>query len=237
MYMPPIDMDVHSPGKACVLCNGEFGKPETLKLILDDCDLLIAADGGAEHFKRLGRVPNVIIGDMDSIDVDAWMGKDGISYVRFPQEKKKTDTELAVEYAMDHGCKQVLLAAATGGRLDHTLGNIALIAHYPGRVALLENNATLVAVDKSETCVLHGKVGTLVSLIPYRSDKPRVRTKGLRYSLDDECLTAVTHGLSNTLAESEACIWVWDGIVLVYIENQGCPGRDAKAEIIGNLNG
>ncbi len=52
-----------------------------------------------------------------------------------------------------------------GGRLDHTLGNVALVASYPGRIAILDSVSTLVAVDKSEKCILHGQIGTPVPLI------------------------------------------------------------------------
>ena len=212
-------------GRACIICNGPLGNSTKVKQIVEECDLLIAADGGARHLGEIGLTPQAIVGDMDSIDTDTWMGKSTVEYIQYPTDKNKTDAELAVEYALDHGCEQILLVAATGGRLDHTLGNIGLVAHYPGQVALLKNNATLVAVDKSEKCVLHGEVGTLVSLVPYHTEKLSIRTKGLKYSLQDECLTAATHGVSNALAQTEACVCVSGGILLVYIENHDCQAR------------
>ena len=226
MYMSSLDTSNNSPGKACVFCNGAFSERKNFKQIIEDCDLLIAADGGAKHIAALGYTPQAIVGDMDSIDKEAWMVESRIECIQYPTDKEKTDAELAVEYALDHKCEQVLLLAATGGRLDHTLGNIALVAHYPGRVALLDDNATLVAVDKSEKCILHGKIGTLVSLLPYGAEKLTVRTKGLTYALQDECLRSATHGLSNSLAQEEACICVSGGILLVYIltpRDDECP--------------
>jgi thiamine pyrophosphokinase len=121
---------------------------------------------------------------------------------------------------MNQGCQEILLIAAVGGRFDHALGNIALVASNPGRIAILDGASTLVAVDKSEKCILHGQVGTPVSLIPYGSGPFIVRTKGLKYSLGDEPLHSATHGLSNEMSLTEACVCVSNGILLVYIENE-----------------
>jgi thiamine pyrophosphokinase len=181
--------------------------------------MLIAADGGAKYFVNTGLTPQVVIGDMDSVDSDMWKYNSGIEYIRYPEAKDKSDTELAVEYALGRGCKQVILLAATGGRLDHTLGNVALLASHPGQVAIFDGTSTLVAVDKSEKCILHGNVGTRVSLVPYGDGSSRVRTNGLKYALRDECLNSATHGLSNELSRTETCICVSNGILLVYIEN------------------
>ena len=213
-------MTTDSTKKACVFCNGQLKNPANVKQIANDCDLLIAADGGAKYFSDIELTPQVIVGDMDSIDSDIWKSKSGIEHIRYPVAKDKSDAELAVEYALEHGYEQVILVAATGGRLDHTLGNIALVAGYPGQVAILDGISTLVAVDKSEKCVLHGRIGAVVSLMPYSTGPFKVRTNGLKYPLQDECLISATHGLSNELSQTEACICVSDGILLVYIENQ-----------------
>ena len=118
--------------KACTFCNGRLRNPTKVKQIAKDCDLLIAADGGAKYLIDIGLTPQVIIGDMDSVDPDIRKNNGGIEHIRYPEAKDKSDTELATEYALGRGCKQVILLAATGGRLDHTLGNIALLASYPG---------------------------------------------------------------------------------------------------------
>jgi thiamine pyrophosphokinase len=206
--------------KACVFCNGRLSNPAKAKQIATDCDLLMAADGGAKHFADIGLTPQVIIGDMDSVDSDIWENNRGTEHIRYPEAKDKSDTELAVEYALGRGCKQVILLAATGGRLDHTLGNVALLASHPGQVAIFDGTSTLVAVDKSEKCILHGNVGTRVSLVPYGDGSSRVRTNGLKYALRDEYLNSATHGLSNELSRKETCICVSNGILLVYIENE-----------------
>lgn len=213
-------MTTDSAKRACVFCNGQLENPANVKQIENDCDLLIAADGGAKYLFDVGLNPQVIIGDMDSIGSDTWKSKSNIEYIRYPADKDKSDAELAVEYALEHGYKQIILVAATGSRLDHTLGNVALVAGYPGWVAIFDGTSTLVAADKSQKCILHGRIGAIVSLMPYSTGTLKVKTNGLKYPLQDECLISATHGLSNELSQTEACICVSDGILLVYIENQ-----------------
>ena len=213
-------MTIDSPPRACIVCNGQLHAPAQTKHIMSACDVLIAADGGARYVDDLELAPHVVIGDMDSIDTTRWKRRSGIDYIQYPLGEGKSDTELAVEYALGRGCEQVMLVAATGGRLDHTLGNIALLASHPGRVAILDGTATLVAIDKSEKCMLHGRIGTLVSLVPYPGSQPMVRTTGLKYAVQDMCLNTATQGLSNALSQTKACVCVSEGILLVYIENQ-----------------
>jgi len=211
---------IESAKKACIFCNGELKNPARVKRVASNCDLLIAADGGAKHLVGLRLKPEIIIGDIDSIATDMWNDENSIVRIPHSPDKDKSDVELAIEYALEQGCQEITLVAAIGGRLDHTLGNVALVARYPGRIAILDGVSTLVAVDKSEKCMLHGQVGTPVSLIPYGSGSFTVRAKGLKYSLVDESLHSATHGLSNELSLTEACVCVSNGILLVHIENE-----------------
>ena len=162
----------------------------------------------------------MIIGDMDSITSDPWSDNEDLVRIPHSPSKAKSDAELAVEYVLQKGYRQVTLIAAVGGRFDHTLGNVALAAQYPGRVAIVDECYTLVAADNSQKCRLQGPIGTSVSLIPYGQGPTRVRTTGLKYSLQDEALANATHGLSNEMVETQSCVWVSEGIVLVYIESE-----------------
>jgi len=221
--------------RACIFCNGELKNAARVKNTASNCNLLIAADGGAKYFTDLGLKPRIIIGDMDSIGAGILNDKGDIMLIPHSPDKDKSDTELAVEYALEQGCKQVILVAAVSGRLDHTLGNVALVASYPGRIAIIDGVSTLVAVDKSEKCILHGQIGTLVSLIPYGSGPFTVRAKGLKYSLGDETLHSATHGLSNELSLTEACVCVSSGILLVHIENEDIFFESQQESIEENI--
>ena len=213
-------MTIDPAKKSCIFCNGELKNSARIKRIASNCDLLIAAGGGTKHFVSLGLKPKVIIGDMDSSTIDKWNDENNIVRIPYSPCRDTSDVELAVEYALKQGCQEILLIAAIGSRFDHTLGNVALVAGNPGRIAILDGASTLIAVDKSEKCMLHGRVGTPVSLIPYGSGSFAVRTKGLKCPLADEPLHSATHGLSNELSQTKACVCVSNGVLLVYIENE-----------------
>jgi len=147
--------------KACIFCNGQLSNPAKVKQIAKDCDLLIAADGGAKYFVDIGLIPQVIIGDMDSVNDDMWKNNRGIEHIRYPEAKDKSDAELAVEYALEHGCKQVILVAATGGRLDHTLHGqvgtvVSLIPYGLGPFKVRTNGLKYALRDECLNSATHG---------------------------------------------------------------------------------
>ena len=88
-------------------------------------DLIIAADSGYQNAILLGVEPSVALGDFDSYD-EASLPKE-IKKIPFPPKKDFTDSQLAVEYAIEQGCNQIVLIGGLTGRLDHTLSNLAIL--------------------------------------------------------------------------------------------------------------
>ena len=203
--------------KGCVVCNGDIRDYERARPQVSDYDLVIAADGGFKHLKAMRLSPHAVIGDMDSVDADS-LQDGGPEQISYPEKKDKSDAELAVELAFTRGCDFVALLGASGARLDHTLGNVSLLAKYPGRLAMVEGGTTLVAVDPSKKCKLHGKPGATVSLVPFPLAE-KVTTQGLEYILEKEDLPPGTRGISNKLAQENGCVCTGSGLLLVYIDN------------------
>src|SRR6476659_8616142 len=149
-------------------------------------DLLIAADGGALPLLRAGLLPQLVIGDLDSLaaaDVAA-LAEGGVELRRYPREKDETDLELALLHAARAGATEIDVLGALGGRWDHTLANVALLAlpELRGRRArLLAEKQTLFLVRDS--IQLEGQVGDTVSLLPMAGEARGVTTHGLRYPL------------------------------------------------------
>jgi thiamine pyrophosphokinase len=101
---------------------------------LSAADLIIAADGGAIHLKEISVNPDLIIGDLDSIDVASkkfFTARD-IHVQTYPRKKDMTDTELCLEYAVSQGADEVVLMGCTGHRLDHTLANVLMLRRLLG---------------------------------------------------------------------------------------------------------
>ena len=189
-------------------------------------DLLIAADGGALPLLRAGIVPHVAIGDMDSID-DAGLAEletHGITPQRFPREKDETDLELALLYAAAVGATAIDILGALGGRWDHTLANVALLALpelRERRARLLADRQTLFLVR--DAAMLEGQAGDTVSLLPLAGDAYGVTTKGLRYPLDNATLSYErARGVSNVLLAPPGYVSLRTGLLLV-VQHAGIP--------------
>ncbi len=173
---------------------------------------IIACDHGYNHCMKCGVVPNIVMGDMDSVvgSVDA-----SIQLVQFSSDKDDTDTMLAVKYAIDMGHKCIHLLCATGGRIDHMLANIACVVYavsHGVQCYIIDNNNVITAC--SSTLNIDKRSGYSLSLLSY-SDSCIVSVSGTQYTLDNYTLTNnIPLGVSNVVL-STATITVHSGMLLV----------------------
>ena len=185
-------------------------------------DLVIAADGGAGWLDRLGRAPDLLVGDLDSVEpalVDR-LAAGGTAVVRHPREKDASDTELAIDEALQRGATEIVLVGALGGdRLDHELANLLLLAdgELPGGAIRVVRGATSLCVVRGpDSLKLTAGVGGTVTLLPIGGDAAGVTTQGLRYALDGETLRmGRSRGLSNEVVATTAVVRVAAGTLLV----------------------
>ncbi|HMV97000.1 MAG TPA: thiamine diphosphokinase, partial [Anaerolineales bacterium] len=151
-----------------IFANGELPNKEKARALLREDDFIIAADGGTRHALELGRTPNIIIGDLDSLPVNFEPSTLNIELMQFPADKNETDLELAIQHALTLNPQEIIIIGALGGRLDQTLGNIALISNLQPATCNLKLNDGLEEVffchDHAE---VNGAAGDIVSLIPW----------------------------------------------------------------------
>ena len=185
----------------------------------------VAADGGALPLMRLGLPPHLVIGDMDSLDAAALdaLAAGGAELRRFRRDKDETDLELALLYAAAQGAQAIDIIGALGGRWDHTLANVALLAlpELRGRqVRMLAPGQTLMLVPGALD--IPGKVGDTVSLIPLAGPAHGVTTRGLQYPLRDATLSFErARGVSNVLLEPPGRVEVRAGLLLLVHHDDG----------------
>lgn len=192
-------------------------------------DLVIAADGGLRWAQKLEVHVDVVVGDMDSVDAAALAEVEagGAEIVRHDPDKDATDLELALRLACERGASSITLIGGHGGRLDHFLGNIALLASLPKGVQ------AQALMGKTEIFVIHGygmrgtekqcgelslsgQPGRLVSLIPWGGDAAGIKTEGLRWPLAAETLPLGTsRGISNEMTSTQAEVSLESGTLLV----------------------
>ncbi len=190
--------------------------------------LVVAADGGARHATRLEVAIDVWVGDGDSLDADglAELEASGIPMRRADPHKDESDTELAVREAIAQGATGFVIVGGLGGqRFDHSLANIGLLTmpELIGRPAALLDARTRITVIRAPDphglpvrTPLVGRVGDLVSLLPYGADVAGITTQGLEYPLTNEVLaTGPARGLSNVRRAVDAAVTVGAGLLLV----------------------
>jgi thiamine pyrophosphokinase len=184
-------------------------------------DWIIGADGGAAQALAWGLLPDLVIGDMDSLPEAARsrLEAEGCEFIWHPRAKDETDLELALQYAVREGAHEIVVLGALGGRLDHTMANVLLLA-LPSlagvSVRIAEGDQQALVARGGEVIRLEGAAGDLVSLLPLRGDASVVSTRGLAWALRQDTLRfGASRGVSNEMTGGEAEIQVDHGLLLV----------------------
>lgn len=196
---------------ALIVGNGEVS--EKIKPLLPENAYVICADGGFRHMDKLGLTPDIIIGDMDSVKADLH----GEKTIVYPVRKDFTDSEIAVNYAIDNGFSDLVLIGFTGTRMDHTLNNLFLlkgISERGVRAEIIDEHNIIRYAEKEN--ILHGKKGDIVSIIPIEGDVSGITTEGLDYPLFSGTLEfGKGRGVSNVMTGDECRITVKNGSALI----------------------
>lgn len=175
---------------------------------------LIAADSGYSLIRRFGLIPNVLVGDFDSLTEDI---PADCEVITAPAEKDDTDTMLAVKIAMSRGYKDITIAGSLGGRLDHTIANIQTLAY------IVDNGGRGILVGERDTAEIFGageygfsqNDNMYFSLFSF-GEEAVVTTMGTKYDLNSYQLTnRFPLGVSNEIISSECTLKIEKGRVLV----------------------
>ena len=183
-------------------------------------DMIIAADSGAATALRYGCTPAIVVGDFDSLDKQLveQLRAGGSRTVSAAVEKDETDTELAVQLAIEQGATEITLLGALGGaRFDHTMANVLLLAGFDSvPIKIVDGPSVCWLVKGPGTTAIDGHVGDLLSLLPLTGDASGIRTSGLYYSLQGETLYfGKPRGVSNVLTQEHAEVSLERGLLLV----------------------
>lgn len=178
---------------ALIFLNGDCTYSEELKKLILNHSVVVAADGGYEHCRKLGLVPDYLVGDMDSISSSGLEEFSRISpekLLRYPPEKDFTDSEIALNKVLENNVKEIIFIGAMGGRYDHMFANqmtAASLALKGINVTLTDGNTFMYSItaDNPFTRSVNKSVKTKYrySLIPCVEDIEHVDISGLKYSL------------------------------------------------------
>jgi thiamine pyrophosphokinase len=208
-----------------LICNGEPPSRTRARKLAAAADFVVAADGGANIARRFGIWPHLIVGDLDSIapatrkffspSPHRTKPRRSTEFLHVPRQDN-TDLEKALDVLAERRTKRVVIIAATGRRIDHTLGNLSVIWRYTDAMEIVFVGDGWFALPVGKMKRLHAARGTIVSLIPFGACSG-ITLKGLQYPLREATMRVGEIGLSNVVVKSPFTVRVRNGNMLMIV--------------------
>jgi len=210
-----------------LIVNGAIHDYERIRSLIQPYDAVVAVDGGLIHCHALNLHPQLIIGDLDSINPILLEKYRGVPIQKYPVEKDETDLELAIRTVYHSEVKKIALFGALERRIDHALANLHVMRRFPDCVVIETENETVFALKGSKRISCHP--GQTVSLIPLGPSPRGVTTKGLKWELHDATLDKNFFSLSNISLSSEFEITIAEGDLVCMLKREPFPLTQRKS--------
>lgn len=196
------------------------GDCPSLPIKKENGDIIIAVDGGMNHLEHSGYLPDIIIGDFDSLG----SVPQGNKVIRLKPEKDVTDMHAAIEEGVSHGFNEFEIFGATGGRLDHTLANIQLAASLAqkGIKHIIHGDGYCVVALANDEIIFDAENSGYISVFAHSDECTCVSIEGLKYELNDATLTnTFALGVSNEFTGKKSKISVKKGTLVIIYTTEG----------------
>lgn len=206
--------------KKCIIFGA--GDYEGLQWQRQKDDYVIAADGGYDKLMELGEMPDVLIGDMDSLCDKTRIDrakKVGVEVIILPTCKDDTDLLACMKYGLERGYDVFDIYGALGGRLDHTIGNLQCLAYLQkkGAKGYLYHAGMCTELLCNEKRSFDKENTGIISVFAYGGDALGVTIHGLKYEVDHETIRKdFPIGVSNEFIGEDCYIEVEEGMLLVH---------------------
>ena len=207
-------------GRCIIVGAGDFSALMWNKIeTIHKDDFIIAADGGYDHLKKVSIIPNMVIGDMDSInDKKGADSGSNIEICRLPVEKDDTDMLAAIRTGLEKGYRDFLIFGALGGRFDHTFANLQCLLFLLNRNAkgIIYGDNESIELLRNEKITFPKETEGSISVFAFAGDAAGVTDTGLKYGLENAVVKAeFPIGISNEFMGTESSIEVTDGTLLI----------------------
>lgn len=180
----------------CVIIGGaEIADYDRIKSYLNKNDFIICCDSGLKHADRLRIRPSLIVGDFDSHEKP----ETETETIVLPREKDDTDTVYAVKEALRRGYEDFLLIGVTGGRFDHTFGNVSLLLYLDsaGKTARIIDDYSEMEIVSGEPTEIDDTCA-FFSLLNISGTAEDITIRGAKYPLEGaEIRSEYQYGISN----------------------------------------
>jgi thiamine pyrophosphokinase len=213
--------------RAAIFLNGAPDPPDLLRRIAGRADLVVAADGGARYALDAGVIPDLVVGDMDSLGEERELEERGALLERYPIRKDKMDGHLAILAVWDRGATAVDLLCAAGGRFSalFAVPHILLAAERMGLRATMVASWGQAFVIETGSRSVAGNPQDSVSVFPFTGPATGVTLEGFSYPLENTRLeVGDTLGFHNELIGEAGRVHVGGGALLVIHERKEILG-------------
>lgn len=214
---------------ALVVLAGDFPAGCHIDLLFKEADFLVAADRGAESLLNVDIIPDVLIGDMDSISetTKKQLLESPCEDIVFPQDKDATDAELAIDHVIANGATKITLLGVAGGpRIDHQLASMLLLlsTKYKSVTLCAATSTSQIYGITDNTIVGNCNNGDTLSILPLVSEALGVSTTGLLWPLKNTTLhLGSSRSVSNQCTGLSFTVSVEKGSLLII---QTLAGKD-----------
>lgn len=203
--------------KAVIFLNGVFPHKKVITKGINKNDYLVAADGAANYLKKIGVIPDIILGDLDSIKegVLNYYLKKNIPVIKYT-EQETTDFEKSLNFVIKTGLKDIIIFGFTSLRPDHSLNNFSVLKRYYKKlnIRFIDNDFIIEFIRKSIS--FNYRKNQLISLLPFPAARG-ITTKGLRYALKDESLSlGVREGTLNVASSEKVTVSFRTGDLILF---------------------
>jgi thiamine pyrophosphokinase len=214
--------------RAAIFLNGTPDSERLIQAVAGRADFVVAADGGARYALAAGIVPDLIVGDMDSLgeDLAREMERRGAELERHPVRKDKMDGHLAVLAARERGATAAEFVCAAGEKIGavFALPHILLAAERLGLHSSAVADWGRMFVVEAGSRTVEGAAGDSISVFPLAGPATGVTLEGMGYPLTNATLEpGDTLGFHNELVGGEAKVSVDGGALLVVQEHAQDP--------------
>ena len=168
--------------EAVILANGDYPSNEKPLQILEEAPFVVCCDGGANEYIAKGHLPNIIIGDGDSLSEENRLKH--ASLLHHIPDQETNDQTKAVQYLLAQGKRNIAIVGATGKREDHTIGNVSLLMEYMRMGAVVRSYTDYgVFIPCKNTYTFNCRIGQQVSIFNFTAKN--LQSEGLAYPIYD----------------------------------------------------
>jgi len=202
-----------------IVANGPKLESKIMRRALDECQLVVAADGGIAACQQAGIEPDYLVGDMDSVASDMLLSKNTKKIYNPDQES--TDMQKVLNFTRGLAADELIVVNAFGGRADHTFANYLILEEFSREFSLqVYDDIGRLSFLRPGRTVLANQVGKIVSLWAF-SGVEDLNLNGFKYNLIEKNTATHFLGISNEIVKDKATIEFKKGKLALYLHWEG----------------